>query len=328
MPRHVTIVMYHYVRELRRSRYPAIAGIDAGAFAGQLAHLLKHHHLVRMEDVIAATLDPSHDLPPNATLLTFDDGYVDHFHTVFPLLDRLGLQGSFYVPARPIVERRVLDVNKIHFLLAAAPDPRVVVRAMEAHVEAGREEHDLATIGHYRDVFSHANRWDTADVIYVKRMLQRGLPQPLRATIADALFREFVSDEEATFAEELYVSMEQLRCMLRHGMHIGAHGYDHVWLDALGPMEQEQEVRASLGFLRAIGCDLDAWTMSYPYGGFDADVLDIVAAHGCRIGLTTAVAAADLDRDAPLALPRIDTNDLPRHEHAPRSAWAIGSAAS
>lgn len=319
--RRVTIVMYHFVRDLQRSRYPAIKGLDAAAFAGQLEHVLRHHQVVRMEDVVAAAHDPAATLPERALLLTFDDGYLDHYATVFPLLDRLGLQGSFYPPARAILERRVLDVNKIHFVLAAAPDPGQVAAAMEAHVDAARDRFELAPLTEYRARYAHANRWDPAEVIYLKRMLQKGLPEALRAEVTDALFRAFVTDDEAAFAQELYASLEQLRCMHRHGMHVGSHGHDHVWLDQLAAPEQEAQVVASLDFLRQVGVAPDAWTMAYPYGGYDASLEAVLARHGCRAALTTEVATADLDAHRPLALPRIDTNDLPMRADAPPERW-------
>jgi peptidoglycan/xylan/chitin deacetylase (PgdA/CDA1 family) len=321
MPRHVTIVMYHFVRALRRSRYPSLRARDVDAFEGQLGYLLRHHRVVRMEDVIAAVHDPQRHLPAGAVLLTFDDGYADHFDIVFPLLDRLGLQGSFFVPARPVVERRVLDVNKIHLLLATTSDPSVLVRSMEAHIEAGRAEVALEEIAHYRATYAHPNRWDDAVTVYLKRMLQKGLPQPLRTEVVDALFRAFVSSDESTVAEELYLSVEQLHCMRRHGMHVGAHGWDHSWLDELDPTALEHEVSASLEFLDALGCEREAWTISYPFGGFDDRVRAMTAGLGARLGLTTVVATADLDRDDALALPRIDTNDLPTHADASPVQW-------
>lgn len=325
MARSVTVVMYHFVRPLRRSRYPTIKGLDAADFAGQLAYVQRHHHIVRMEDVIAAATDPAIELPELAVLLTFDDGYADHYQTVFPLLDRHGLQGSFFAPARAILERRVLDVNKIHFVLAAEPDTPRVVRAMEAHIEAAASEHALEPVAHYRAAYAHANRWDTPEVIYVKRVLQKGLPAALRAAIADELFREFVTPDEPAFAEELYVSLEQLRCMRRHGMHIGGHGLDHVWLDTLDAAAQEREVRGSMDLLRTVGADLDGWTIAYPYGGFDPGLLAILTANGCRLGLTTEFAVAHLDDHAPLALPRIDANDLPTRADAPPRPWTLAT---
>ena len=326
-PRRVTVVMYHFVRDLQRSRYPAIKGLDARDFEGQLAYILRNYQVVRMEDVVAAARDPEVGLPERALLLTFDDGYADHYQTVFPLLDRHGLQGSFFPPARAILERRVLDVNKIHFLLASVDDPTRLVQAMEARMLSSRQEHALDPLEHYRRAYAHANRWDAAEVIYLKRLLQKGLPEALRAAITDDLFREFVTPDESAFAEELYVTVEQLRCMLRHGMHIGSHGHDHLWLDSLGPADQEAQVRSSIDFLRHIGCDLDAWTMCYPYGGFDASLLGILDRLGCRLGLATEVAIADLDRHAPLTLPRIDTNDLPTLPTAAPVRWTLDAAA-
>jgi len=51
-------------------------------------------------------------LPKNAAMLTFDDGYVDHFTQVLPILDQAGISGSFFPPAKCILERKVLDVIK------------------------------------------------------------------------------------------------------------------------------------------------------------------------------------------------------------------------
>jgi peptidoglycan/xylan/chitin deacetylase (PgdA/CDA1 family) len=321
--RRVTVVMYHFVRDLRHARYPRIKGLDSRDFGGQLDYVRRHYRVVRMEDILAAIADPARPLPERALLLTFDDGYADHYQTVFPLLDRHGLQGSFYPPARAILERRVLDVNKVHFLLAAVDDGARLVQALEDRIDAARDEHGLQPSAHYRDAYAHANRWDTAEVVYLKRMLQKGLPPALRAAIADELFREFVARDETVFAEELYVSIEQLRCMQRHGMHIGSHGHDHLWLDTLDGVAQERQVTASLGFLREIGADLGAWTMAYPYGGHDASLRAIVGRHGCRAALATEVAIADLDRHDPLALPRIDTNDLPRSADAATAPWTL-----
>ena len=60
------------------------------------------------------------NLPTGACLLTFDDGYIDHFETVFPILAENKIQGCFFQPAKAILAHEVLDVNKIHFILASA----------------------------------------------------------------------------------------------------------------------------------------------------------------------------------------------------------------
>ena len=37
----LTVVMYHYVRDLKHSRYPAIKGLDVSLFKGQVSFLKK-----------------------------------------------------------------------------------------------------------------------------------------------------------------------------------------------------------------------------------------------------------------------------------------------
>lgn len=54
---------------------------------------------VTMEEVIAY-YNESYELPDNAVLLTFDDGYIDHYTNVFPILNENGIQGSFFIPGK------------------------------------------------------------------------------------------------------------------------------------------------------------------------------------------------------------------------------------
>ena len=46
--------MYHYVRELKKSRYPRIKGLDIHLFKEQLKYLKKHYNFVTVEQIIAA----------------------------------------------------------------------------------------------------------------------------------------------------------------------------------------------------------------------------------------------------------------------------------
>ena len=46
------IVMYHYVRDLRNSRYPGIKGLDYDIFKKQIAYFAKNFHVITMEQVI------------------------------------------------------------------------------------------------------------------------------------------------------------------------------------------------------------------------------------------------------------------------------------
>ena len=312
--RRVTVVTYHYVRNLERSRYPEIKGLPTDAFRSQLDYLAEHYTPVRMEDLIRAAGDPEYNLPPNSVLLTFDDGYLDHFINVFPLLYTRGLQGSFFVPARAVQQRKVLDVNKIHFTLASVTDESSLLEAVFGLLDEYRHEFDLAeNEAYYRDL-AVADRFDPAEIIFVKRLLQKALPQQAREVIADRLFTRFVTGDETTFAEELYLNTDQLSCMLEAGMYVGAHGLDHRWLDTLSPGAQEAEIDGALGFLSGIGAAASSgsWVISYPYGAYNASLQQILKQKGCALAFTVEAAVADLSAHHIFELPRLDTNDLPQ----------------
>ncbi|MEW6199910.1 MAG: polysaccharide deacetylase family protein [Planctomycetota bacterium] len=307
----LTVVMYHYVRDPAGTRYPSLKSLATAEFDAQLDHLARHHRVVGVEAVIEAVLDPPGRLPANAALLTFDDGFREHLTYVLPRLIERGWQGSFFPSSRPVLREQVLDVHKLHFVLATGVPIDELVQWLCAMLDERRRAYDLPPTKEYWRRLAVASRFDPPEVIFVKRLLQRELPEALRAELTGALFRRYVTDDEAAFARELYVSCDDLRRMHAAGMYIGHHGATHRWLDALPAAEQAREVEEGLEFLVRIGAPADRWVIAYPYGAHTADLRAQVHAHGGVVGLTTATAVADLARHDPLALPRLDTNDLP-----------------
>jgi peptidoglycan/xylan/chitin deacetylase (PgdA/CDA1 family) len=311
MNRFVTIVMYHYVRDLKRSRFPAIKGLSLERFRSQLDYIQGHYTPISVEQLLSAQDSAEVDMPPNPILLTFDDGYCDHFSNVFPLLDSRGIQGSFFPPAQAILGHKVLDVNKIQFVLAMVPDAGALLDHVFSILEEFRSEHELKSREDYLLAVSGEHRYDRREVYVLKRLLQHELPEPVRMEIVRRLFAEHVTADDTAFACELYMSIEQIACMRRHGMHIGSHGYSHAWLNHISPEAQAVEVDRSLDFLQKLDVRKDDWTMCYPYGGFNDSLLQVLRARNCRLGFTVEARIADLNVDSRLMLPRLDTNDLP-----------------
>jgi len=311
MSRPLTIVMYHYVRDLAQSQFPAIKGLSIERFCRQLDYIQTSYTPIGVEDLLEALASPSKDLPPNPVLLTFDDGYSDHFTNVFPLLEARGIRGCFFPLAQAVLEHKVLEVNKIQFVLASVTDVGNLVDQVLSSLDEFRSVHALKTRGAYVETVTEKHRYDTREVTVFKRLLQRELPEAVRTEIVRRLFAKHVTTDEAAFACELYMSVDQITCMQRHGMHIGSHGYGHPWLNHVSPEAQVIEVDRSLEFLQKLGGNKNAWTMCYPYGGFNDSLLQLLRARECRLGFTVEARVADLDLDDPLTLPRMDTNDLP-----------------
>ena len=120
MEKTVHFIMYHYVRDLKNSEYPTIKGLDKELFEKQLAYLLEHYTPVRMDEILAAyQKNDFSDIPENGFVLTFDDGYIDHYEVVYPILKKVGVQGVFFPSTMAWKENKLLTVNRIHFILAA-----------------------------------------------------------------------------------------------------------------------------------------------------------------------------------------------------------------
>ncbi len=315
MNNQLTVVMYHYVRPIAESSYPEIRGLELAAFEGQLDYIESHYNVVSAAEVVAS-VGGRKPLPMAPLLLTFDDGYSDHYRHVFPLLKRHKLKGVFFPPARAVCEREMLDVNKVHFILASACNMSMLVQYIDAAVESGLGEFDLASVADYRERFWKGNRFDPPDVVYVKRMLQLALPTELRTRLTTELFHRYVSEDEYAFADDLYVTEQQLREMLDGGMNVGSHGYAHNWLDSLTAQEQASDIDRSLDMLERIGLSRCGFYFCYPYGAYTSETIDILRARNCAIAFTTKVGLAPLHLVDMLEVPRLDTNDLPRKADA------------
>lgn len=325
MSNRLTVVMYHYVRDLRNSRFPEIKGCDIRLFREQVQFIKKHYKPVTVEQVVNA-YNGGERLPDHAILLTFDDAYADHFTYVFPVLEHEHIQGAFFPPVKAVTEHTVLDVNKIHFLLASTPTEKMpkLLGELKRMVEENKDEYGLDSFDSYYERLAVANRFDTKEVIFVKRLLQVALPEQLRKQLSSELFEKAVGMDESMFSRELYMSIDQIKCMVDCGMHIGSHGYDHYWLSSLPKEKQELEIAKSIEFIDSVGGDAKNWTICYPYGDYNDDTISLLKQHGCKMGFSTRVAIADLDADGSDALyklPRLDCNDLPKDANAAVNEW-------
>lgn len=300
--------MYHYTRDLSHSRYPKIKGLDKPLFRNQIGFMKENFNIVTMEQVIDA-IERNSDLPEKALLLTFDDGYIDNYTFALPVLEEFGVQGSFFIPGKTFTTHQLLDVNKIHYILASA-DIKNLVADVKDKMDYYRGGFDYPSTEELWSQNAVDERFDGRDVIFIKRMLQTVLPEKLRNKIVSDLFEKYVGVSEEQLAYELYMTEEQIRMMKRHGMFIGIHGYDHYWLGNLSPEQMRKDIDEALDTLDEF-IDRKHWVMNYPYGNYNQEVLDYIKGQGACVGLTTDVRVAKIGRDNALELPRLDCNDFP-----------------
>ena len=303
------IVTYHYVRPIIGSEYPKIKGLEVSGFKRQLEYFAKERSVVSTSDVIKAVKGDL-ALPKNAVWLTFDDGYKDHFDYVLPLLESFGFDGAFFPVSDCCTKSQVLDVNKIHYILALAEtDDLLLENLRDEMLGEGYERSDW---DHFWASVDRSNRYDNENIMFFKRMLQVELPLKQRQNIILNLFERIVGRSEADVANELYMSQSDLISLHKKGFTVGSHTTSHPWLTNLSADEQKNEIDNSLSALKSIRGDLDNWIMCYPYGEYNEDTLSILKEKNCALALTSKVGSADLSVQNKYELLRLDTNDFPR----------------
>jgi len=273
-PIDLTVMMYHYVRDPGDAAEAGsgIPGLPVERFAAQLDELAQRHTFVSWPQVRGA-LRGDAALPPNACLLTFDDGLRDHYLNVFPLLQARGLSGLFFMLARQPGEGLPLPF-KLHFLLAALGYERLRGAVWQA-LDARQREICL------RAESGYPQRWGQAGVF--KTVMQRDLSD----TIEPLLSRLFAQEigREAEMAARHLLSQDQAREMVAGGMHCGGHSRSHPWFDWIGPETLRAEIAAAAEWLSAV--EPGPWAFAYPYGGLNPAAAEMLAAHQFAAAFTT-----------------------------------------
>jgi peptidoglycan/xylan/chitin deacetylase (PgdA/CDA1 family) len=299
--------MYHYIRDFANSRYPEIKGLDICYFREQIDYLDNHFKIICIDDLFNSSRSY---YEKDCVLLTFDDGYIEHYTNVFPILAAKGLPAFFAMPGKIIKENIVLNANKIHFLLASVEIEHLKSRVFNLLDNYRGKEFEIPENDELYAELAVSNHFDNKDAVFIKRLLQNKLDEHLRNLITDSLFREFIPLSETAFRNELYMSMDQIRLMKKHGMYFGIHGYDHYWLGLLDKEKMQADITLALDVFDEV-IDRNNWIMCYPYGSYNTETLTFLAESGCSFGFSAKAAVAKLPADRRLELPRFDTNDFP-----------------
>lgn len=124
------ILMYHYISEPPEDadKYREDLSVTPQAFREQLQYLADNGYTtVDLYDLILAVTRQK-ALPPKPVILTFDDGYLDHYTNAFPLLQEFGFKGTFF-----IITEWVDNGNPNHMTWAMIEEMAAAGMRMESH---------------------------------------------------------------------------------------------------------------------------------------------------------------------------------------------------
>ena len=98
MPSSVIVLAYHHIATPGNPDLaPTVIDAYPPDFEAQMRYVAAHYNVISSWDLVRA-LREGYALPPRALIITFDDGYLCFGDTAFPVLERLNLPVTLFVP--------------------------------------------------------------------------------------------------------------------------------------------------------------------------------------------------------------------------------------
>lgn len=303
------VITYHYVRPVKNSKYPNLKALELKKFKEQISILKKNTTILKIEDLKQVNLNQK----KNFSLLTFDDGYLDHYKHVYPVLKRNNIYASFFIPIKNLISRDILSVNKVHFILEKFYQKE---QRLEELINKYLIKNKIKlNIYKKKWLLKRSKRkkrnFDNQKVFFIKDLLQNFLPDKIRKNLLDNLFKKYISKNYEDFNKKLYMSERQIKILKRNGMHIGSHGYDHEWYEFMSYKKQKEDIKKSFKILKEKKILSNIKTFCYPYGSHNQNSITILNNEKIDYAFTTVKGAEkNISLKNKLKLKRFDTNDL------------------
>lgn len=248
-------IMYHYVRPVSEE-YPNLNSLDVEIFKRQLDYFEKEYGFLSKDEYQNSVRKGRN---PKGVVLTFDDGFKDHFEYVLPELRKRGLWGIFYIPTGVYQDNELLGVHRVHYLKGKYGSKAILKEALK-YLDDSMLDHD--TIDEFdKEIYATENY--NEDEKKLRRLLNYYVSYKYRNSILNKLMIKFF--DEAKLFGEVYLSIEEIQELVLAGNIVGAHTVSHKVLSRLPYQEQFDEIKNSFDFIESI-VSQDYKSFCYPYG--------------------------------------------------------------
>lgn len=209
--------------------------------------------------------------------ISFDDGALDNYEHARPVLDKLSLRATFYVPVRNVEQRHSPWHDRLSFAL---------LRSVAAVRKARQVDFDrlLEPFGLSVSSFAAILPADALRLAAEGVATAAALSPQRRNDAIGALEAALGGDQVPGFAAMM--SWDQVRELHRAGHEIGSHSLTHSPLAGLPDERLKEEIDSSRRILsEVLGAPISSFC--YPNGSYDARVLRAVRAAGYECAVTT-----------------------------------------
>ena len=217
------VLMYH-----RFSFEPDARRISVNDFAAHLGYLKKHCRVLSLTEAVERMGEES--LPPNAVVITIDDGYADSFDIAFPLLRKFDLPATVYAVTDFLDGKCWLWTDLMRFLLSNT-------KSENLEIEFANDDQIEAKLTDKNDKYEIAGRINAR-----LKKLPNAEKDAKIAEIAEALKVEIPEKPIAGYAP---ISWTQAREMDAGKVEIESHTRTHPILTNIGESELVDELQTS-----------------------------------------------------------------------------------
>lgn len=294
-PASLLVLNYHRLRDSRRGA-PSI--FDDGVFDTDFESF---RHQMRWLKTATNLLDENALLKfgsagelPHGTVcsaVTFDDGYIDCYTLVKPVLDELGIRGIFFIPVEMIESRRLGWWDVAAYLLK---------KTKRESIRIDDQVYDLV-----REFSQSLKR-----ILTLFKLEKAERTEALLAKLAEAC--QVAPPLKNEQSAEL-MTWTQVRELRAEGHAIGSHAMSHRVLATLDPLVQKREIFDSRRELQAIiGSSIASF--AYPVGGpphFNELSVALVREAGYDQAFTFNTGNASLPVRDRFRIPRESASSLP-----------------
>lgn len=263
----LTVLMFHRVLPealQESSQSDPLWTISTSLFDDILKFIKRYYHLVRLEDVVSATVRGT-QLPPRALLISFDDGWRDNLCYALPILNRHEVSAALFVSSDAIEDEQVCWWQDV--VLWALRTGRVHAANLlrEISARAGSE----------------AAAEERADDVLGLLVRLSALDPAIRDAILDPLTKQLQALQEG----RQMLDTSSLRELAAAGVGIGSHGAAHLPLTQLAdPGSDLDEARRRLS---AVIDDSEISSLSFPHGRYDARIVHCARTLGHALQFTS-----------------------------------------
>lgn len=110
------ILLYHHIRDIDK---PGRYDISPATFETQLQYLKQWGYTSITIEKLVNALKYSDPLPEKPVIITFDDGDLDVYQNAFPIMQKMGFVGTFYIVSNRLKSVDFVNVAQLREMVAA-----------------------------------------------------------------------------------------------------------------------------------------------------------------------------------------------------------------